>query len=82
MIEENVFEILKESKELTSLPQVLAEVIRVADQEDSSPKDLAQVILKDPALTARLLRVVNSPLYGRTREISTINQAVVALGMR
>ncbi len=82
MNEEQVFELLKSNSELSSLPQVLAEVIRVTDADDASPRDLADVIMRDPALTARLLRIVNSPLYGHTRTISTVNQAVVTLGMR
>lgn len=82
MSEEQIFNLLKDNRELASLPQVLAEIIRVADDENSTANSLADVILKDPSLTARLLRVVNSPFYGQTREISTVNQAVVAMGMR
>jgi HD-like signal output (HDOD) protein len=82
MSEERIFELLKDCKELSSLPQVLAEVIRVSDDEDSSASDIADVILKDPPLSARILRVVNSSFYGQTRAISTINQAVVTLGIR
>ena len=82
MPEEQVFDLIKDNKELSSLPQVLAEVIRVTNNEDSSAKELADVILKDPALTARVLRIVNSPFYGPIREISTVNQAVVTLGIR
>ncbi len=82
MSEERIFDLLKDCKELSSLPQVLAEVIRVTDSEDSTAGDIADVILKDPPLSARILRVVNSPFYGPVRGISTINQAVVTLGMR
>lgn len=82
MTEEQVFQLIQEDKEVSSLPQVLAEVIRVADSEDADVKELAAVILKDPALTARLLRLVNSSAYGHTRKISTIHQAVVTLGGR
>ena len=82
MSEERIFDLLKDCKELSSLPQVLAEVIRVTDSEDSTAGDIADVILKDPPLSARILRVVNSPFYGPVRGISTINQAVVTLGIR
>ncbi|MEZ5359945.1 MAG: HDOD domain-containing protein [Candidatus Zixiibacteriota bacterium] len=82
MPEEQVFDLIKSNKELSSLPQVLSEVIRVTDRDDSTAKELADVILKDPALTARILRIVNSPFYGPAREISTVNQAVVTLGIR
>lgn len=82
MSEEQIFDLLKDCKELSSLPQVLAEIIRVADSEDSTASDIANVILKDPPLSARILRVVNSPFYGPVRSISTVNQAVVTLGIR
>ncbi|MEE9442205.1 MAG: HDOD domain-containing protein [candidate division Zixibacteria bacterium] len=82
MSEEQIFNLLKDNRELASLPQVLAEVIRVADDENSTANALADVILKDPSLTARLLRIVNSPFYGLAREITTVNQAVVAMGLR
>jgi len=82
MSEERIFDLLKDCKELSSLPQILAEVIRVTDDEESTAGDIADVILKDPPLSARILRVVNSPYYGPVRGISTINQAVVTLGIR
>ena len=74
--------ILEDHKELSSLPQTLAEVLRVTRDENSSAQDLAEVIMRDPALTAKLLRVVNSPFYGMSREITTLSQAVVTLGIR
>ncbi|MCP4568095.1 MAG: HDOD domain-containing protein [FCB group bacterium] len=82
MTEENIFKLLKDNKELSSLPQVLAEVIRVADRDECSASEIADVILKDPSLSARMLRIVNSSFYGQAREITTINQSVVTLGVR
>lgn len=80
--EDGIFDLIKDGKELTSLPQVLAQVIRVADNDESSAAQIADVIMRDPALTARLLRVVNSPYYGSVREVTTITQAVLTLGTR
>ena len=57
-------------------------MIRVSREQDSSANDIAAIIMKDPALTAKILRVVNSPFYGQIRKITTVNQAVVTLGMR
>ncbi len=82
MTEQNIFDFIRDNPELRSLPQVLAEVIRVADDDESSMSDIAEVIMKDPSLTARVLRIVNSPFYGSMREIGTINQAVITLGTR
>jgi putative nucleotidyltransferase with HDIG domain len=77
-----ISKILDENKQLLSLPQTLAEVLRVVHDEKSSAQDLANVLLRDPALTARILRIVNSPFYGAGRKVSSVHQAVVTLGRR
>ncbi|MDD4052534.1 MAG: HDOD domain-containing protein, partial [candidate division Zixibacteria bacterium] len=80
--EQDIFELLKDSKELTSLPQVLSEVVRITSDDDCGTAEVADVILKDPALSARILRIANSAYYGSTREISTVSQAVITMGLR
>jgi len=74
--------IREDHKELSSLPQTLAEVLRVARDDDSSVREMADVLMKDPGLTTRLLRVVNSPFYGAPKEITTVSHAVSRLGLR
>ncbi len=74
--------IIDDHKELTSLPQTLTEVLRILKDENSNSSELANVISRDPALTAKMLRIVNSPYYGAGREISTLSQAVMVLGYR
>jgi putative nucleotidyltransferase with HDIG domain len=74
--------ILDEHEELSSLPQTLVEVLRVAKDENSSAQDLADILRRDPSLMTKILRVVNSPFYGAGREIISVRQAVVTLGVR
>ncbi len=74
--------IIQDHQELSSLPQTLAEVLRVTKSDTSSAQDLANVLSHDPALTAKVLRIVNSPFYGLARAVTTLPQAVVTLGMR
>ncbi len=74
--------ILEDHRELAALPQTLAEVLRVVKDENSSATDLADVLRHDPSLTTKMLRVVNSPMYGAGREITTMTQAVMTLGHR
>ena len=69
--------ILEDHHELSSLPHTLVEVLRIARDENSSASDLGNVISRDPALTAKILRIVNSPYYGASREITTLTQAVI-----
>ena len=74
--------IVEDHRELAALPQTLAEVLRIIKDENSSATDLADVLRRDPSLTTKMLRVVNSPLYGAGREITTMTQAVMTLGQR
>lgn len=74
--------VLSDNRELASLPQTLSEVLRITRDERSSAGDLSNVIMRDPALTARLLRIVNSAYYGLGRQIGSISQAVMTIGMR
>ncbi len=73
---------LDANKDLFTLPQVLSQVLKVVEKETSSAKDIAEIILKDVSLTAKILRVANSAFYGRARQTTTVNQAIVTLGMR
>ena len=75
-------QILGENQELSSLPQTMIEVLRVARDEHSTAGELAEVILHDPALTTKILRIVNSPYFGAGRKIGSMTQAVVTMGMR
>ncbi len=67
---------------LVSLPEIYLRVREVVDNPDSSMEDLAKVLALDPAITARILQVVNSPLYGLPRKVGTLSQAVGLLGMQ
>ena len=75
-------QVLGENQELSSLPQTMIEVLRVARDEHSTAGELAEVILRDPALTSKILRIVNSPYFGAGRKIGSMTQAVVTMGMR
>ncbi len=68
--------------ELPVLPQTLLRVQKVATDDRSSADDLAEVILKDQALTLRCLKMVNSAFYQRPggETVRTVRRAVVVLG--
>src|SRR5690606_37231013 len=67
---------------LPSLPTVAVDVLNLVKSPDIDMRRLAEVIEKDPALVARLLKTVNSSYYGRSQKITTVNQALVTLGMQ
>jgi putative nucleotidyltransferase with HDIG domain len=67
---------------LPSLPAVVNELILALSNEGLSVSDLARGIEKDQALSARALRVANSPFYGMRKPVSSIHDAIVVLGFR
>ena len=67
---------------LPTLPEIALDVKRISEDEDSGLFDLIDVINKDTALSARLLKVSNSPLFRGANEITTLNMAVNRLGMQ
>lgn len=71
---------IREDISLGSLPAVFHKLVQIINDEDSSAADVAEVITTDTDLAARVLRVVNSPLYGLSSRIDTITRAVAILG--
>lgn len=74
-------EILKKIKQLPPLPESAMQIESVYQDPDSTFNDMVKILEKDPLLTADILKAANSPLYGFSREINTINQAVGLFGM-
>lgn len=56
-------------------------LVQVMDHPLSSAADVGKIISEDPGLTARLLRLVNSPIYGFPLRIDTLTQAISIVGM-
>ncbi|MEO1954390.1 MAG: HDOD domain-containing protein, partial [Campylobacterales bacterium] len=74
-------EILKKIKQLPPLPESAMQIEAVYQDPDGSFSDMVKILEKDPLLTADILKAANSPLYGFSREINAINQAVGLFGM-
>ena len=75
-------ELVSRSVKLISLPDVYIRLKAVIETPNSSMSDIAMVISHDPALTARLLKLVNSSFYGFTGSIDTVTHAINILGTR
>lgn len=67
-------------KSIPTLPTVLMELSRRMEDPKTSSDDLAQVIQQDQAIASKVLKLVNSPFYGYSGRINTINQGIVILG--
>ena len=67
---------------LTSLPMVYQRVREQLQSPQGSVFEVARLVAADPALTARLLRLVNSAMYGHRGEIDNVVRAVQILGLQ
>lgn len=67
---------------LPTLPEVAVKIRRAADDPKINLNKMADVIANDPALSARMMRVANSPMVARQIKVETINQAVTRIGLR
>ena len=66
---------------MATLPEVTLNIIEIVEDPTSSASDLHRIVASDPALTSRILKVVNSAFYGLPRQIGSINRAISLLGL-
>ena len=66
---------------LTPMPQVVNQVMDLADDPDSSLADVAEVIKYDPIITANMLKLCNSAYFGLPRTVDSIHDAATLLGL-
>ncbi len=65
---------------LPSLPHVAARIQQAFDDDAANAETVSQIIQTDPAITAKLIMIANSALYGGQASIESLQQAVVRLG--
>ncbi|RMF19331.1 MAG: HDOD domain-containing protein [Gammaproteobacteria bacterium] len=81
-IRADIIEAIKQDKlVLPTLPEVALKIKEVAEDPEAAIADLASIISSDAAMTARIIRVCNSPLFRGSREITSLAMAVSRLGM-
>ncbi len=78
----DILEKIRKGIDLPALSPVAAKVVSLATDENVSANKLAELISLDASLTARVLKVVNTPLYGFRKQITTLSQAVALMGMK
>jgi HD-like signal output (HDOD) protein len=75
-------EFIAKSNRMPAPPAVISRLIELVNDQDSSTRDLARLIRTDATLTAKLLKMANSPFYGKRGRITTVDQAAVLLGFK
>jgi putative nucleotidyltransferase with HDIG domain len=78
---DNYKDLVSSTLELPSPPVVVQRLQKVFSREEISGHDIARVIETDQSFTARVLRLVNSPFYGFTRKIVSVEEAITMLGI-
>lgn len=72
---------VKQLNHIATLPEVTLGIIELVENPRSSAQALNALIGRDPALSARVLRVVNSAFYGLPQQLGSINRAISLLGL-
>jgi len=66
--------------EIQSLPDVFRRINEVIDKPFASADEIAKIVMEDPGLSSRLLRLVNSSIFSFPGEIDTISRAIAIVG--
>lgn len=68
--------------DLPTIPIVATKVLQLLDDPDVSVEEVADLMLSDQVMTARVMKLINSPVYKPTQEITSLKRALVYLGLR
>ena len=68
--------------DLPTLPVVALKILELTQMPDVSVNEIARVVQNDPALSARILKLANSSMFGMPKKIASLRQATVILGLR
>lgn len=71
---------VKQVDDLPAIPAIVSKVVSLLDDQSSEPDAIADLILSDQVLAARVIRVVNSPLYTHGAEITSVKRALLYIG--
>ncbi len=74
--------LIREVDTLPALPETVSRVREAANDPDKSARDIANILVMDPPIMAKVLGVANSAAYGFSQRVDDINHAVALLGLR
>lgn len=72
--------LLANSQHIPTIPKVVQELIATFEQADVNVDEIADRIVLDQTLSAKVLRIANTPAYGGSRRIASVRDAVLVLG--
>ena len=74
--------LIEGTTELPTIPVVATKVLELLDKPDVELDEVADLILTDQVMAARVIKIVNSPLYRTAQEIRSVKRALIYLGFR
>jgi putative nucleotidyltransferase with HDIG domain len=74
--------LFKEADDLPTIPAIVSKVVSLLDNQEADPNEIADLILSDQVLAARVIRIVNSPLYRIYNSISSVKRALLLIGFK
>ncbi|MCX7822528.1 MAG: HDOD domain-containing protein [Syntrophobacterales bacterium] len=66
--------------DLPTIPYTSQAVLQKLSDPNATPKEIESIILRDPSLAARILKLANSPFYAHARKIKTVSEATAIIG--
>ena len=76
----SIDKVLENLSDIPTLPDIVAKVTQLITNPETTATDVSDALSRDPGLSAKILKIVNSAFYGFPRRITTITNAVVILG--
>jgi len=67
--------------DIATLPEITIRIIEIVEDPKSTARDLHDVIKNDPALSVKVLKVVNSAFYGLPGQVASVDRAIILLGL-
>jgi len=77
-----LYNLVANTGDLAALPTTVVELLYIFKEADASVKSVVNILHRDPAMTANVLKLSNSAFYGARRKISNVQEALVMLGNR
>ncbi|MDZ4722873.1 MAG: HDOD domain-containing protein [candidate division Zixibacteria bacterium] len=80
-IDSRVKQVVSNIRNLPTPPIVFHQIQKVISSPNASATQVASILAEDPAMSVKVLKLTNSAFYGLSREIDSVKQAVVIVGM-
>jgi len=81
-MQSKIFDAVKRSTDIPSVPQVVLRFLEITQNVQFDYKQLVDLLSTDPGMTAQILSLANSSLFGVSRRITSLRQGMILLGVR